>query len=63
VEILKYLWQANAANVTLHSPPMTSVTGKIMFFKEKQDTSKNNHVGKKRYKNGMDAFDMKVALP
>jgi hypothetical protein len=34
-----------------------------MFFKEKQGTSENNHFGKKRYKNGMDVFDMKVPLP
>jgi hypothetical protein len=63
VENLKFLWQANVANVKLHPPTTTSVTSKIMFFKEKQGTSKNNHVGKKRYKNGTAVFDMKVALP
>jgi hypothetical protein len=41
---------------------MALVTGKIMFFIEKQDTPENNHFGKKRYKNGMDVLDMKVAL-
>jgi hypothetical protein len=34
-----------------------------LFSKTKHGTSETNNFGKKRYKNEMDVFDRKVALP